>query len=71
MSAAQAADKWGVSVKRVQVLCKEARVSGLERIGHAWLIPSDAEKPKDARIKSGRYVGVSANRGAKQNTNGK
>lgn len=57
ISAAQAAEQWGITIKRVQVLCKENRISGVERIGRTWLIPKDAEKPKDARIKSGAYVG--------------
>ena len=57
ISAAEAAEKWGVSIKRVQVLCKEKRIAGLERIGRAWLIPKDAKKPTDARIKSGKYIG--------------
>lgn len=57
ISAAEAAEKWGISIKRVQVLCKEKRIPGLERIGRAWLIPNDAKKPADARIKSGEYIG--------------
>lgn len=67
ISAAQAAKKWGVSTKRVQILCKEERISGVERIGHVWLIPKDAEKPADARIKSGKYIGLSKKRNKKDN----
>lgn len=59
ISAAQAAQKWGISIKRVQILCKEGRILGIERIGHAWLIPKDAEKPADRRIKSGKFIGFS------------
>ena len=57
MSATQASEKWGISVKRVQVLCKEDRIPGVERIGKIWLIPDSAEKPTDKRIKSGVYIG--------------
>ena len=57
MSATQASEKWGISVKRVQVLCKEDRIPGVERIGKIWLIPDGAEKPADKRIKSGAYIG--------------
>ena len=53
----QAAEKWGISVKRVQVLCKENRIPGVERVGKIWLIPDKAEKPTDKRIKSGAYIG--------------
>ena len=57
ISATQAAEKWGISVKRVQVLCKENRIPGVERVGKIWLIPDKAEKPTDKRIKSGAYIG--------------
>ena len=45
------AEKWGVSRRRIQVLCSENRIEGTVRIGFAWAIPSDVEKPADARIK--------------------
>lgn len=53
MSAKEAADKWGISQRRVAVLCSEKRVSDAMRIGNMWIIPSTAEKPIDAR--STRY----------------
>ena len=37
-------------------MCSENRLEGAVRIGFAWAIPSDAEKPADARIKSGKYI---------------
>lgn len=52
----EAAGKWGISPRRVHTLCLEGRVEGAERHGWTWLIPETAEKPPDARIKSGRYV---------------
>lgn len=52
----QTAEKWGICVRRVQTLCTEGRIEGAQRIGYQWIIPADAEKPKDARIKSGKYV---------------
>lgn len=56
LSIAQTAEKWGLSKRRVQVLCSEGRIPGIMRIGTVWAIPADAEKPKDARIKSGKYI---------------
>lgn len=56
LSIRQTAEKWGISVRRMQVLCVKDRISGAMRVGYSWVIPADAEKPKDARIKSGRYV---------------
>ena len=56
LSSKEAADKWGISDRRVQILCNEERIPGVIRIGSIWGIPEDAEKPKDQRIKSGKYV---------------
>ena len=51
MNAKEAADKWGLSVRRVQVLCEQGRVDGVERLGNVWLIPKRAEKPLDGRTR--------------------
>ena len=50
------AKEWGISERRLNILCKEGRIPGVEKFGSAWAIPSNAEKPKDERIKSGKYV---------------
>lgn len=52
----QISEKWGISVRRIQVLCVENRIPGAVKIGYSWVIPADAEKPKDARVKSGKYI---------------
>lgn len=54
MSAREAADKWGISPRRVAVLCAEGRVPNATMLGKMWVIPFNAEKPLDAR--SIRYV---------------
>lgn len=56
LSIRETATKWGCSGRRVQVLCADGRIEGATRIGNIWVIPKDAEKPKDARIKSGKYI---------------
>jgi len=56
LSILETSKKWGVSKRRIQILCAEDRIPGATRIGNYWAIPDDAEKPKDARIKSGRYI---------------
>ena len=56
ISIAQTAEKWGLSKRRVQVPCTECRILRVMRIGTVWAVPADAEKPKDARIKSGKYI---------------
>ena len=61
MTAAEAARKWGVTPRRVQVLCAEGRVAGAERFGRAWRIPEDAPKPDDPRRSSTSHaVGAAA-----------
>jgi hypothetical protein len=51
ISAKEAALKWGITDRRVQVLCEQGRIEGIFRLGNAWAIPASAEKPKDARRK--------------------
>jgi excisionase family DNA binding protein len=48
----QAAEKWGISGRRVRALCSEGKISGAFRDGRAWKIPYDAAKPTDSRYKS-------------------
>ena len=56
MSSADAAIKWNISRRRVEVLCAQGRIEGVQRMGGMWLIPENAKKPADARIKSGKYI---------------
>ena len=52
MTAQQAADKWGVSLRWVQTYLKNDRIEGAIRFGHAYMIPKNAKKPTDPRKKS-------------------
>lgn len=56
MSASEAATKWGFSSRRVGILCNDGRIVGAQRAGATWIIPEEAEKPRDARIKRGKYI---------------
>ncbi len=49
MSAREAADKWGISQRRVAILCSENRIADATRVGNMWIIPVHAQKPEDAR----------------------
>lgn len=49
MSAKEAANKWGISQRRVAVLCSENRIDNATKVGNMWIIPANAEKPLDAR----------------------
>lgn len=55
LSIKEMSEKWGISTRRIQILCKEGRIPGIIMIGRTWGIPEDAEKPADARVKSGKY----------------
>lgn len=48
--------KWGISSRRIGVLCAEGRIDGVIKKGKTWLIPDYAEKPEDARVKTGKYI---------------
>ena len=54
ISCAEAAEKWGISQRRVQKLCEENRIPGAVKFSRVWLIPKDAEKPIDGRRKVDR-----------------
>ena len=45
ITAQEAAKKWGVTSRQVQILCKENRVPGASRMSRVWIIPENAEKP--------------------------
>lgn len=49
MKVSEAAAKWGISPRRVRVLCEQGRIAGVERKGNLYLIPADAVQPIDAR----------------------
>lgn len=56
LSTTQAAERWGLSARRVAILCEQERIAGAQKAGNNWIIPDDAQKPADARIKSGKYI---------------
>lgn len=56
LSISQTAEKWGISKRRIQVLCSQDRIPGAMKIGSYWAIPDDAVKPKDERVKTGKYI---------------
>ena len=41
--------KWGITSRRIAVLCEQGRIVGVVKKGKTWLIPYDSEKPEDAR----------------------
>lgn len=51
MSAREAAEKWNISQRRVSILCAESRIPDVAMLGNMWIIPRNAKKPVDARMK--------------------
>lgn len=49
LSIREAAEKWGVSERRVYQYCAQGRIPGAMRFGGAWAIPENPEKPGDSR----------------------
>ena len=41
ISVKEAAALWGVTERRITGLCREGRISGAEKNGKSWLIPTD------------------------------
>lgn len=52
----EASKKWGISERRIRTLCLENRIEGASKMGPLWIVPENTEKPKDQRIKSGKYI---------------
>lgn len=48
--ASKAAEKWGISPRRVRILCAEGKIEGVIRKGNLYMIPADAQKPADGRF---------------------
>ena len=56
MTIKEAAEKWNLSVRRVQTICNEGMIKGAMKFGNTWAIPKNAVKTADKRIKSGKYI---------------
>lgn len=52
MTVKQASEKWGISDRRVRILCAEGKIPGAYQEGRAWKIPINAVKPADGRYKT-------------------
>ena len=46
----QAAELWGISARRVALLCAQGRIPGTVKAGKTWLLSPDAQKPLEPRM---------------------
>lgn len=56
LSVSQAAQKWKLSVRTVQNLCKAGKIPGAALFGRSWMIPADAQRPIDGRTVAGKAI---------------
>lgn len=56
ITAAQTAERWGVSVRYIQTLCKRGALPGAVKFGLNWMIPADIKRPADGRCKAAKEV---------------
>ncbi len=49
LSTLECAKKWGISQRRVSLLCSQGRIYGALKTGNTWIIPEFAVKPFDER----------------------
>lgn len=49
LTVTQAAEKWGISSRRVRLLCANGEIDGVIRKGKLYLLPAGTEKPLDKR----------------------
>lgn len=47
----QAAEKWCITDRQVRILCAAGKIKDTKRAGRSWLIPVDASKPEDGRVR--------------------
>ncbi|GFI04224.1 hypothetical protein IMSAGC005_03076 [Lachnospiraceae bacterium] len=57
MTTEQVGRLWGVAFRRVSELCWDGRIKGASKIGTSWVMPADAQKPGDARVTNGKWIG--------------
>ncbi|MFG6326183.1 MAG: DNA-binding protein [Lachnospiraceae bacterium] len=56
LTTVELSERWGISSRRIGMLCTEGRIDGVIKKGKTWLILSDAQRPEDARVKTGKYI---------------
>lgn len=47
------AEKWGLTERRVTMLCRAGKISGAKKEGKFWMIPETAKRPEDGRKSDG------------------
>ncbi len=48
----EASEKWDLPERSISVCCRDGKIIGAKKAGKSWLIPENAEKPRDGRFKN-------------------
>jgi len=54
MTTREASMKWGISIRRIQVLCDNGKLPTAFKLGGIWVMPKDTQKPIDGRTKAAK-----------------
>jgi hypothetical protein len=54
MTAKEAGLIWGITTRRVQILCDKGKILNAKKFGNAWAIPQGTYKPVDGRTKEAK-----------------
>ncbi len=46
----EVAEEWGLTVRRVQMLCVDGKLPGAKKLGKMWVVPEGVERPVDKRV---------------------
>ncbi len=55
MTIKETAEQWSLTERRVQKMCSDGKIEGVQKFGNAWVIPADAKRPMDGRVTTGEY----------------
>lgn len=57
LTTAELSKIWGISSRRISLLCADERIPGAVKKGKTWLVPANATKPEDPRKERKNNVG--------------
>ena len=67
LSTFEVAEKWGISPRRVGILCNNDRIPGAQRAGSRWIIPEDAKSRQMPALKAENISNRKQTEGRKHN----
>ena len=54
----EAAEVWGITMRRTQALCEKGQVPTAVKLGNMWVIPKGTPKPIDGRTKAAKEKAI-------------